>query len=109
MLSAVIQRFHVRMAAAIPTAAAVTASADSKLIRLFQCLVSGIFVLGMDQQRDIQVAGGDQKHFNAGHGQCIQGTSGHTAAGNHVLAKKVQFGIADTDCLLYTSDAADEL
>ena len=51
----------------------------------------------MDQQRDIQVAGGDQKHFNAGHGQCIQGTSGHTAAGNHVLAKKVQFGIADTD------------
>lgn len=70
----------------------------SELVCLFQCFISGIFIFGMDQQRNIQVTGRDQKHLDASNCKGIQRAGSYAAAGDHLLAKQVQLN--STSCTL---------
>ena len=54
-------------------------------------------VLTAHQQRNIQIAGGDEQNLDVSHGQCVQGPGSYTAAGDHVLTKEVQLGVTNAD------------
>ena len=40
---------------------------------LLEHIVSGVLVLTAHQQRNIQIAGGDEQNLDVSHGQCVQG------------------------------------
>ena len=64
---------------------------------LLQHIVSGVLVLTAHQQRNIQIAGGDEQNLDVSHGQCVQSPGSYTAAGDHVLTKEVQLGVTNAD------------
>ena len=64
---------------------------------LLQHIVGSIFVFCANQKGNIQIAGGDEQHFDVCHGQSVQGTGCHTAAGDHLFTEEVQLGVAHAD------------